>query len=230
MITPNALSKDRSMRHVTVLAFLLLGTQLVSAQTFKNFGIKAGYNRSFIDAGSLQQGVEGMHRHGFHAGVFKEFQIKNWSIVPGLLYSVKGFRVSARPPSTPPGVNSITGTRTFKYLELPVNLLYNFKIKPGKLFVGGGPYVGYLLAANGHNTRNVGGNDIYTETKFDIGGSGTYKRFDMGVNFVVGIKLKSGLLFNLAAYNGFTNILATTGNFPPITKNRALTLSAGYEF
>jgi hypothetical protein len=127
---------------------------------------------------------------------------------------------------------TITGTRTFHYLELPVNLLYNFKIKPGKIFVGAGPYIGYLLSANGHNTTTTNGTANYSETKFVVGNGGDYKRIDLGVNFVAGIALKNGLLFNLAAYQGFTDILAptATNKFPPTTKNMALTLSAGYAF
>ncbi len=219
------------MKYLALITFLIFSIQISTAQKI-NWGIQAGLNRSFIDGGPLPTGVEGIPRYSFHVGIFKEFELKNkqWSIMPSLLYSVKGYRVSVVPPSAPPGVNSITGSQIYNYLELPVNLLYNFKIKPGKIFVGGGPYIGYLLAANGKRTVNAGGTDTYTETKFDIGDNGTFKRYDLGVNFVTGIQLKNGWLFNVAAYNGFTDILATTGNFPPITKNMALTLSAGYCF
>lgn len=214
------------MKKITLIAFLLFTTQLLCAQSVK-FGIKAGLNRSFIDGGPLPTGVEGIPRYGFHVGVFKIYELNKWSIMPSLLYSVKGYKVSVTPPATPPGVNSITGTRTFNYLELPVNLLYNFKINSGKIFVGAGPYLAYMLAANGHNTMTAGGTQTYTETKFN---NGEYKRFDVGANFVTGITLNNGLLFNLAAYQGFTDVVATTGQFPPTTKNMALTLSAGYTF
>jgi hypothetical protein len=217
------------MKTITLIALLLFATQALLAQS-SHFGIKGGYNHSFIDGGPLPQGVEGIARPGFHIGIFKEYELKRWSIMPSLLYTVKGFRVSVVPPSTPPGVSSITGTRAFNYLELPINLLYNFKIKPGKIFVSAGPYVGYLLAASGHNTTTAGGTATYTEKKFGIGGSGDYKRIDLGVNFGAGTVLKNGFLFNVTAYNGFTNILATTGNFPPITKNGGLTFSVGHTF
>ncbi|RZA02056.1 MAG: PorT family protein [Sphingobacteriaceae bacterium] len=219
------------MKKITLIAFLLFTTQLLCAQSAK-FGIKAGLNRSFIDGGPLPTGVEGIPRYGFHVGVFKEFAFKNWSIMPSLLYSVKGFKVSVMPPATPPGVDKITGTRTFNYLEFPVNLLYNFKIKPGRIFVGAGPYMGYLLSASGNNTVTAGGTANYSETKFVVGGNGDYKRIDLGVNFVVGLGLKNGFLFNLAGYKGFTDILAptATNKFPPMTKNGALTFSVGHTF
>jgi hypothetical protein len=217
------------MKRLILLALLAFATQFLFAQSAK-FGIKGGLNRSFIDGGPLPAGVEGIPRYGFHVGVFKEYEFNKWSVMPSLLYSVKGYRVSVSPPSTPPGVSSITGTRTFNYLELPINLLYNFKIKTGKIFVGAGPYVGYLLAARGHNTLTAGGTETYTETKFGVGGSGEYKRIDLGANFVTGIALKNGLLFNLAAYQGFTDVVATTGQFPPMTKNMALTFSVGHSF
>ena len=217
------------MKKVTLIALLLFATQALLAQS-SHFGIKGGYNHSFIDGGPLPQGVEGIARPGFHIGVFKEFEFNKWSIMPSLLYSAKGFRVSVAPPATPPGVSSITGTRAFNYLELPVNVLYNFKIKPGKIFISAGPYIGYLLAASGHNTATAGGNATYTEKKFSIGSD--YKRIDLGVNFGVGVALKNDFLFNVAAYNGFTDVLAPTATdkFPPMTKNGALTFSVGHIF
>ncbi|GAB2982835.1 hypothetical protein GCM10027049_19560 [Mucilaginibacter puniceus] len=221
------------MKKLTLLTLLVFATQLLFAQSSAKFGIKGGLNRSFIDGGALPPGVEGIPRYGFHVGVFKEFEFKKWSIMPSLLYSVKGFRVSVLPPTaTTFGVDKITGTRTFNYLELPVNLLYNFKIKPGKIFVGAGPYMGYLLAANGHSTVTAGGTANYSETKFVVGKGGDYKRIDLGVNFVVGLGLKNGFLFNLAGYKGFTDILAptATNKFPPMTKNGALTFSVGHTF
>jgi hypothetical protein len=217
------------MKNLTSLIFLLFATQLVSAQSAK-FGIKGGYNHSFIDGGTLPSGVEGITRPGFHVGVFREYAFNKWSVMPSLLYSVKGYRVTVNPPTTPPGVSE-KGTQTYNYLELPINLLYNFKIKPGKIFVGAGPYMGYLLAANGKRTTTAYGTETYTETKFGVGGNGQFKRFDFGVNFVTGIALKNGFLFNIAAYKGFTNILATTiPNNPTITKNGALTFSVGHAF
>lgn len=217
------------IKNLTFSIFLLVITQSLCAQSVK-FGIKGGYNHSFIDGGQLPQGVEGIFRPGFHVGVFKEYEYNKWSVVPSLLYTVKGYRVNVNPPTTPPGVSE-KGTQTYNYLELPINLHYNFKIKAGKIFVGAGPYMGYLLAANGKKTTSAFGTDSYSEKKFGVGGSGEFKRFDFGVNFVTGIALNNGFLFNIAAYKGFTNILATTiPNNPSITKNGALTFSVGHTF
>lgn len=229
------------MKYLILAAFLLLSTQFVLAQSVK-FGIKGGYNRAFIDGGPLPAGTVGVFRPGFHAGVFATYGFNKWSVQPALLYSVKGYRVtsdgvinysSATLP--PPGSNiplHIEGSQTYQYLELPINLLYNIKVKNDKIFLGGGPYMGYLLSAVGkRNTTIDNGTPTYTETNYDIGGNGTFKRIDLGVSIIVGFAFKNGLLFNAAFSNGLTNIIANQGSNPtPMTKNRVLSFSTGYSF
>jgi hypothetical protein len=230
------------MKHIALLAFLLMGTQLVHAQSSKKFGVKAGFNEAFIDGGPLPTGVKGKFLQGFHVGVFKDFALcKNWSIQPALLYTIKGYRVTTdiQIPGPPPSNTQPLhedGKQTYQYLELPVNVLYNIKIKSSKIFVGGGPYMGYLFSVVGQKNTSVNnGAPVFTETKRDVGGnnstSGNFKSTDFGLNGLLGFGLKNGLLFSYSISYGFTNIIANQGTNPtPITKNRVMNFSLGYEF
>ena len=171
---------------------------------------------------------------GFHAGAFAEFKFKKWSVEPGLFYTVKGYKATSNVVQTTPGGTfniSISGIQTYQYIELPVNLLYNFKIKPGKIFIGGGPYTGYLLSAIGKRNTTTNGTNVYTETKFDIGGDGNFKRNDFGLGGRAGMAFKNGLQFSAGASFGFTNIVIhNINNNPSVTKNRVLSFSVGYLF
>lgn len=213
---------------------MLLTAPILSAQSVK-FGIKGGLNETYIDAGNIPSTTKGHLRPGFHAGAFANFGLSNkWSVEPGLYFTVKGYKATSNTvQSTPAGAISIavSGTQTYNYIELPVNLLYNIKIKPGKIFIGGGPYMGYLLSVTGKRNTSVNGVNTYTEPKYTIGDNGNFKRTDFGVNAISGIVFKNGLLFNIAYSHGFTNLAINNINInPAITKNRVLGFSVGYCF
>lgn len=228
------------MKHIPLLAILLIGAQLVSAQSTKKFGIKAGFNEAFINGGTLPSATKGKFLPGFHVGVFKDFDLgKSWSIQPALFYTIKGYKattdiiIPGPPPSS--GTQSLheDGKQTYQYLELPLNMLYNIKIKSSKIFVGGGPYMGYLFTAVGQrNTSINNATPVFTETKRVVGGNnGTFKRTDFGLNGLLGFSLKNGLMFSYSISYGFTNIIANQGTNPTATtKNRVMNFSLGYEF
>ena len=221
------------MKYITPLAILLMGTQLVSAQSTKKFGIKGGLNEAYINGGPLTKSTVGQFLPGFHVGVFKDFDLgKNWSIQPALFYTIKGYKATID-TQLPIGSLHENGKQTYQYLELPVNTLYNIKIKSSKIFVGGGPYMGYLFTAVGQrNTSLNNAPAVFTETKRVVGGNnGTFKRTDFGLNGLLGFGLKNGLLFSYSISYGLTNIIANQGTNPTaMTKNRVMTFSLGYEF
>src|SRR3982750_3481581 len=139
------------MKSLIISLFLLSITQSLLAQSI-HFGVKGGLNESYIAGLSPNNNTKGYLRPGFHAGAFAEFKFKKWSVEPGLLFTVKGYKATSNTVQTTPGGTfniSISGTQTYQYIELPVNLLYNVNVKPGKIFIGGGPYMGYLLSAVG---------------------------------------------------------------------------------
>lgn len=99
------------------------------------FGVKAGANLANIS--DLPEGAETDMLIGAHVGPLVKIPInENFSIIPELLYSMKGFKVD-------------DDALSLSYLEIPI--MANYQLESGLNFELG-PYVGFLLAADAEGT------------------------------------------------------------------------------
>ncbi len=117
-----------------------------------------------------------------------------------------------------------TSTTRITYLEIPMYAMYGYKLPDDKggVFGGLGPYIGYGLW--GKTTyKDSRTNESYGA--FDKN-SGGYKRFDAGLNFMVGYQLPQGLSLSLVREIGLVNI--DSGNSADKTYNRVWSLNVGY--
>lgn len=216
-----------------ILAALLMGSmQPLFAQSIK-LGIKGGLNAANTDRGDVFAGNSSSYRLGFNAGVFADFECNKWSVEPGLFYTVKGANYKSSFVSTTPlngtEVVSAKGHQTFNYLELPVNVIYNIQTKPGKIFVGAGPYLGYLLSGKAKSTITKG-SEVSSDydQNLAIGSGGDFKRTDFGLNALAGITFKNGLLASIGYGYGLTSIVNNASSVK--LKNRVMNISVGYSF
>jgi len=221
------------MKKIILLIFLSVAIKPLFAQTVK-FGIKAGLNESTIDIGSSQDNAnKTTSRAGFNAGAFAEFQFNSLSIEPGLFYTIKGANYISsftrnNPQNSVQQAVTMKAKTTYNYLELPLNVLYNIKVAPGKIFVGGGPYWAMALSGNENSTTTVDGSSTTApETKLSFGGDSGLKRADFGLNALAGITLKNGLLFSADYGYGLTDVLKFDNSQ---IKHRVLSFSVGYSF
>ena len=188
------------MKKTLFLSFIGL-TSLASAQSVK-FGVKAGVNFATETASISGVSITSDTYTSFHFGAIADIGLQNFSIQPGVLFSVKGSS------STNSSGTSLT------YIEVPVNLLYHIPAGPGKVFFGAGPYLGYgISASNGVSF-----------------GSTTDKvaNPDFGLNLLGGYRLNSGLLFSAGYGLGLANLI-NNGNGATL-KNRVTSISIGYFF
>jgi hypothetical protein len=219
------------MKKTILLVSLLAAMQTLSAQSIK-LGIKGGLNLATVNRGQLEAGNETNSMAAFNGGLFANIGFGKWSIEPGLFYSVKGFKaqstLTVNSPGGPVENNTWDATVKYNYLELPVNVLYNVKLAPGKVFFGGGPYIGYLLSGNANTVATVGGvKNTEQKTKYTIGGNnGDFRRTDYGVNALAGFAFNNGFQLSVGYGYGFTNVLAKQNDFH--IKNRAFNVSVGY--
>lgn len=205
------------MKKFTILmAIAALFTSAAFAQEIA-FGFKAGANLANI--GDLPEGAESFDMLiGAHVGPFVKLPInENFSIIPEILYSMKGAKMD-------------DDALSLSYLEIPI--MANYQLESGLNFELG-PYVGFLLAADAEGTDVK---EFMESTDFGIG-LGLGYRMESGLGF--GARYSLGLA-TLNKEQTFTIIVGTDPNTgQPIVatvtqeaygKNSVIGISVSYLF
>lgn len=149
---------------------------------------------------------------GFTLGVDMDYGFnENWSLQSGLMISSKGFKFKE-------------GDWKDKYrpiyLDIPILAAYKFNISDNTKFViNAGPYLAIGLGGKNKETDEE---DIKL---FDKDGY-DWKRFDLGIQYGIGLELSDRYLINLTGQNGF--ISPVDGGDDP--KNMTFTIGVGYRF
>lgn len=149
---------------------------------------------------------------GFTLGVGMDYGFnENWSLQSGLMISSKGFKFKE-------------GDWQDKYrpiyLDIPILAAYKFNISDNTKFViNAGPYLAIGLGGKNKETDEE---DIKL---FDKDGY-DWKRFDLGIQYGIGLELSDRYLINLTGQNGF--ISPVDGGDDP--KNMTFSIGVGYRF
>lgn len=149
---------------------------------------------------------------GFTLGVGMDYGFnENWSLQSGLMISSKGFKFKE-------------GDWKDKYrpiyLDIPILAAYKFNISDNTKFViNAGPYLAIGLGGKNKDT------DEEEVKLFDKDGY-DWKRFDLGIQYGIGLELSDRYLINLTGQNGF--ISPVHGGDDP--KNMTFTIGVGYRF
>lgn len=145
---------------------------------------------------------------GFQLGVGMDYGFsESWSLQSGLLISSKGYKykedVKVRPI----------------YLDIPILAAYKFNISDNTKFViNAGPYLAFGLGGKAK--------DDNFDLKLFKSDEGDWKRFDLGIQYGIGLELSDRYLINLTGQNGF--ISPVDGGDDP--KNMTFTIGVGYRF
>jgi hypothetical protein len=188
-----------------------------------NFGITVG---SSIANMQLQDGGEKdqlNYRTGFSAGVYSDIAIsKNFFIQPALNFVQKGCKETEEFQG-----ETIKSVVNLNCLEIPLNLVFKFPGSAGRLFLGAGPSIAYVLS--GKQKISSGGSS--ESEKINIGNNETddIKPFDAGANFLVGFEFKNGVSISSNYNLGLSN-LTTTSAENSSTKNSYIGVKVGYQF
>jgi len=191
------------------------------------FGLKAGvaFPNMTISSGSTSVSFD--TKTSFYVGGTAEFAISDIiSIQPGLTFISKGTKFNSNSFAFEDGDfgSGEKVTLNFNYLELPVNLLANFKLNgSGKIFVGAGPYFAYALNANGKY------GSIKEDIKFGENDS-EFKRTDFGLNFLAGYQLNNGLNIHAGYGLGLSSIADPDISDEVTFKNKVFTVGLGFSF
>lgn len=204
------------MKKLILFSVLLLGTMAVNAQI--RFGAKAGVNLSKIniDYTNLAQIAEESSITSYHLGGYIEFKaLPKLFIQPGLELHGLGGKVSTTPDEE---------ETNLMYLRLPLNVVTRLGLGLGSIFAGAGPYAGYALSGTNDS------NGIKKDLNFGNAVDDDFKKTDLGLSFLAGYQLKSGLNFSVGYQMGLSNNLPDDVAQDAKAKNANFSLSLGYSF
>lgn len=178
-------------------------------------GVKAGVQSSAFRIKSKEDGNKTVLEAsgiGVMAGATASYSFSpKWSIQPNLLFTLKNGGILVNEGNT----QQIT-------VDLPLNVLYRHE----GFFIGGGPNFSYGLSAKGiPYDSNDPKENFYSETNNGL----RLKRFEMGINSLMGYEFPGGI--NVAANftTGLSNILNLENESAKIT-TRMFGISIGYTF
>lgn len=182
------------MKRILLLLVALMATCTLSAQEFR-WGPTLGMNLAnvhFSDQNSSDCYV------GFNLGVKGELTFTD--------AQSDGFYADARLLYTLKGGSWVGFHQNLGYLEFPLNVGYRYAVSNDvRLFGGVGPY--FALGVIGNNVQKNGD----TKIKTDLFGV-SYKRFDFGLNYNVGVELYDKWQVFIGFEHGLINSLKSELN------------------
>lgn len=155
---------------------------------------------------------------GFKLGIGMDYAFTDsWSFQSGLMFASKGFKVKE---------DGWKATQRPIYLDIPLLAAYKFNITNDiKFVIDAGPYLAIGLGGKYKDDDNDDGK------VFDKEGS-DWKRFDLGLQYGVGLELADRYLINLTGQNGFISPSdAVNEDGDKVSpKNMTFTIGVGYIF
>ena len=151
---------------------------------------------------------------GFKLGLGMDYAFTDvWSLKSGLMFESKGWKYKE---------DEYKDTYRPIYLQIPVMAAWKATITEGVKFVANaGPY--FAVGLGGKNKEHWDGGEDYK-----LFGSDGYdmKRFDLGIQWGIGVELGEKYMVNFTGENGF--ISPFDGDDKP--KNMTFTIGVGYIF
>jgi len=212
------------MKRILLLFFILFTVKAYSQKI--SYGISAGLNYTNLPGnGTLNHSSSDKYLIGFRVGGLMDIGYKTFSIQPGILFTTTGGQGKVYFIN---GNNNVTDYVNNKivlnYIEIPINFLYRIKTSSGKLFVGGGPYVGIGISGKISYATNK---SFGTTDNLSFGGDySNIKMPDLGINVLEGYQLNSGIAISAGYSLGLRNIYNTGAN----NKNKGFNFSVDYFF
>jgi outer membrane protein OmpA-like peptidoglycan-associated protein len=195
---------------LNLIAILCCLVAISNAQTYR-IGLLAGPHQSKVLEENDLPGWDDLKnsytpRTGVHFGVIANLSLNAKSSLffqPGILYYNKGRKFAARYDTTVSSILSITSSQNFNYLELPLNLVYKFRLSnSAKFIIGAGPYASFFYTGK-IKKETISKTAVYTveeDKDLPVGnGPGKYSTLDYGVNGLAGFEF--GRVFLTANYS-----------------------------
>jgi len=223
------------MRKILIVIGCIIAASQSFAQTIK-FDAVAGVNSSVYSEkesaygkaiGGYTYSVTDSHITGFHAGALITLSHGNFDLQSGLIYTKKGGDDIAVVSPAPGVVERDYGHIALSYINLPLNITYNVKLRGCKIFLGGGPYMETGLAGT-YTANYIGYNQSNVTTgtrRFGVGFGGSTTSPSFGIGLLGGVHLNNSFTLSTGYEFGLTN---EAYNPIFIAKNNAFKVSVAY--
>ena len=192
----------------------VLGMVALAGFSQVRWDVKAGMSMT-----NMNGDMDGDMKVGYTVGVGMDYAFsEEWALQSGLNFTGKGAKD--------------TGVKVkMNYIELPILAAYKFAIGENmKFVVNAGPYLavglGGKMSADGED-----GGDVKLFSKEDGAEEALMNRFDLGIQYGIGLEVGEHYLVNLTGQNGFINTLNDKVFGDDVSsKNLAFMISVGYRF
>ena len=168
---------------------------------------------------NLTGDMDGDMKIGYNVGVGMDYAFsEDWSLQSGLNFTGKGAKGE--------GIKI-----KMNYVELPILAAYKFALGENmKFVVNAGPYLAVGLGGK-MTVDGEDGGSVKLFSKEDGAEEALMKRFDLGIQYGIGLEVGEHYLVNLTGQNGFINPLNDKVWGEELsTKNMAFSISVGYRF
>jgi len=207
----------------------------------QNAQLKAGVNLANVSTTDDGNYDDANMLTSFHVGILGDVRLAGiFHLQPGIFFTGKGSKVEIGRPTENLYIKQ---TSNPFYIEVPVNLVVKLPFNSeSNFFVGAGPYGAIGIAGKAKTDRRVLNFTTNTENNIEFSnddpstfgeeegtGLGVLKRFDYGLNGIVGVEgnklvLSAGYGLGLAKLQSGNNSSADNNN-----KHRVLSFSVGFK-
>jgi Outer membrane protein beta-barrel domain len=228
------------MKMKSIIFCSALMSLFITANAQSSAILKVGVNLANVSINDNGDIDDAKTLTSFQVGITGNFGLAPFlAIQSGLLFTGKGSKTQSGAEGS---ANWYRATTNPYYLEVPVNLVFKTPTGPVKFFAGAGPYIAMGIAGKNKTNGSFAGinfsseksiewsNDDPTTLNDEEGaGFGILKRFDYGLNGLVGIETKSLVVsanygLGLAKLQSGSNSGADNNN-----KHRVLSFTLGFK-
>jgi len=221
------------MKNKILLIVAVLFSSVSFAQTTPSFGVKAGILSSGIRGDAVDNlnnildftkgGITTKDYTGFFAGGYGSIPVtENFSIEPGIYYSLKGYELDGS--LNLKGLDFLGANAKAilqsQYVDVPLLLKGNF----GGFQIFAGPQISYLASANLKTTAGVLGINLLNKT---MDATSQFNRWNAGVTAGIGYQFSNGLNISASYDYGLSKMDA---NHSANAYNNAIKLGIGITF
>lgn len=203
---------------------------LFSASAFSQvtWNVKAGLTMNKYSDTKKLYDEGGKIKAGYTFGVGMDYAFtESWSLQPSLMFTTKGMKFSEEDTD-----EKSTDTFNPVYLQLPVLAAFKVRLAENtKLVITAGPYFALGLGGKMKSTYEYRGTEETEKYKLfskeDGAREALMKRFDVGLNYGIGVEFDK-FLVGFAGEYGFVNSFNDLEDCSP--KNIGFSIQVGYKF